>query len=124
MQWSSKPRTIPLTIFTQLTLDRIPTLFNQCSTYRGPLSAVVYMALVQPPSGDSGGGSGGGMRLHAAGGAPAPVAALSKANLARVREAAERISALHARWDAAVGIAGGALFAQCGCALFAARCDL
>ncbi|PNH12214.1 Glycosyltransferase-like protein LARGE [Tetrabaena socialis] len=65
--WTAQPRRFEFTVFTQLTLNRLPTLFNMCSSYTGPLSAAVYLALVQPDA------QGGG--------------ALSSSNEAKVAEA-------------------------------------
>ncbi|GFR51211.1 hypothetical protein Agub_g13537 [Astrephomene gubernaculifera] len=45
--WSAKPRRFDFTVFTQLTVNRLPTLFNMCTTFTGPLSAAVYVPLVQ-----------------------------------------------------------------------------
>ncbi|GAX84389.1 hypothetical protein CEUSTIGMA_g11811.t1 [Chlamydomonas eustigma] len=36
-----------LTIVTQLSFDRMPALYNQCSTYPGPMAAAVYLPLLQ-----------------------------------------------------------------------------
>ncbi|KAG1660376.1 hypothetical protein FOA52_012669 [Chlamydomonas sp. UWO 241] len=52
--WQSKraPR-FPLTVVTQLSVDRMPALFNQCHTFTGPIAAIVYLPLVEPVSGDT-----------------------------------------------------------------------
>ncbi|GLI63689.1 hypothetical protein VaNZ11_006689 [Volvox africanus] len=47
--WSSKPPRFQFTIFTQLTVNRLPTLFNMCTTYTGPMSAAIFLSLVQQP---------------------------------------------------------------------------
>ncbi|KAG2486289.1 hypothetical protein HYH03_014994 [Edaphochlamys debaryana] len=60
--WSAKPPRFAFTVFTQLTLNRLPTLYNMCTTYTGPLSAAVFVPLVQTqpyPASTSGSGSGG-----------------------------------------------------------------
>lgn len=44
---SARPARFQFSVLTQLTIDRIPALFNQCTTYRGPLSAAVYLAIVE-----------------------------------------------------------------------------
>mmetsp|Transcript_21809 Transcript_21809/g.37226 ORF Transcript_21809/g.37226 Transcript_21809/m.37226 type:complete len:431 (-) Transcript_21809:13-1305(-) len=46
--WSKRPRRFDVTVVTQLSIDRIPALFNQCTTYLGPMSAAVYLPLVHP----------------------------------------------------------------------------
>ncbi|KAG2444235.1 hypothetical protein HXX76_000993 [Chlamydomonas incerta] len=46
--WSGRPPRFQFTVFTQLTLNRLPTLFNMCASYTGPLSAAVFLAVVQP----------------------------------------------------------------------------
>ena len=78
--WSSKPRPLQLTVFTQLTIDRVNTLFNQCSTFQGPLSAAVYLALIEPDS-------------------PSGVepTALSKVSEGKVKDAVASIQRLHAK---------------------------
>jgi hypothetical protein len=45
--WSAKPRPMQFTVFTQLTIDRLQTLYNQCTTFTGPVSAAVYLSLLQ-----------------------------------------------------------------------------
>ncbi|GAX72769.1 hypothetical protein CEUSTIGMA_g225.t1 [Chlamydomonas eustigma] len=45
--WSGKHRPVPLTIITQASADRIPQLYSQCKSWRGPLSAVLYISLFQ-----------------------------------------------------------------------------
>ncbi|GIL81117.1 hypothetical protein Vretimale_12759 [Volvox reticuliferus] len=47
--WSSKPPRFQFTVFTQLTVNRLPTLFNMCTTYTGPMSAAIFVSLVQQP---------------------------------------------------------------------------
>lgn len=46
--WSNKTASIPMTIVTQLSYDRIDQLKAQCDTWGGPISAVVYLGLLQP----------------------------------------------------------------------------
>ncbi|GLC50652.1 hypothetical protein PLESTB_000403600 [Pleodorina starrii] len=43
--WSVKAAGIPVTLVTQLTGERLDQLRAQCSTWRGPLAAVVYLPL-------------------------------------------------------------------------------
>lgn len=43
--WSSKPRKIDLTVATGLTPTRLPQLEAQCLSWRGPLSAAIYLVL-------------------------------------------------------------------------------
>ena len=45
--WSAKQRVVPLTLITQATVDRLPQLYSQCKSWRGPLSAVLYLGLYQ-----------------------------------------------------------------------------
>lgn len=45
--WSRKPSKLELTIFTTLTVDRLPQLREQCASYEGPLSAAVFLAITQ-----------------------------------------------------------------------------
>lgn len=46
--WSAKPRGgLALTVFTQLSVDRLSSLEAQCASFEGPLSAAVYISLVQ-----------------------------------------------------------------------------
>lgn len=49
--WTTKQRRVPLTVVTQSTVDRIPQLYSQCKSWRGPVSVVLYQALVQPTPG-------------------------------------------------------------------------
>ncbi|GLI63512.1 hypothetical protein VaNZ11_006497 [Volvox africanus] len=44
--WSSRRNSIPLTIFTMMSLDRLSMLESQCRGYIGPISAAVYIPLV------------------------------------------------------------------------------
>lgn len=53
--WSSKPAALPLTVYTMLSHDRLSMLQDQCESYRGPLSAAVYVSMIQQ----------GGQRLSA-----------------------------------------------------------
>lgn len=45
--WSSKQRPVPVTVITQATVDRLPQLYSQCKSWRGPLSAVLYIGFYQ-----------------------------------------------------------------------------
>lgn len=45
--WSEKNRSVPLTIVTQTSADRLYQLQAQCKSWQGPLSAAVYVALHQ-----------------------------------------------------------------------------
>lgn len=47
--WSKKPVRINMTVFTQLTLNRLPVLRDQCLSYKGPLSAAVHYGFIQDP---------------------------------------------------------------------------
>lgn len=73
--FSHKARPVSMTVMTQLSSDRIPTLFAQCASWQGALSAVVFLALVQE---DDNGGQ------------------LTADNEARVKHAEEMLSVLHA----------------------------
>ena len=57
----------------QLSDDRLAALFAQCASYEGPISAVVYVALVQLEAGQE----------------------LSAHNYARVKHVEEMIADLH-----------------------------
>jgi len=43
--WSSKPRNVDLTVATGLTPTRLGQLEAQCLTWKGPLSAAVYLVM-------------------------------------------------------------------------------
>ncbi len=45
--WSAKQRPVSVTVITQATVDRLPQLFFQCKSWRGPLSAVLFLGLLQ-----------------------------------------------------------------------------
>ncbi|MEW5309976.1 MAG: hypothetical protein WDW38_001814 [Sanguina aurantia] len=45
--WSDQPSTTPVTVVTQASLDRLPQLHAQCQSWEGPLSAVVYLGILQ-----------------------------------------------------------------------------
>lgn len=45
--WSSKVMSSPVTVVTQLSVDRMTQLRKQCESWNGRLSAVVYLALTQ-----------------------------------------------------------------------------
>ena len=53
---SSSP--FPVTLVTQLSLNRLPQLRAQCATWRGPLAAVVYLPLLREGGEEEGGGEG------------------------------------------------------------------
>ena len=84
--WSSKrqPR-FDFTVVTQLSFDRMPALFNQCSTFNGPISAAVYLPLVQTESSK---GERGGQQ-------PGVDTKLSPGNQERVRLEVERLTKLY-----------------------------
>lgn len=46
--WSAKQRPVPVTLITQSSVDRVPQLYSQCKSWRGPLSAVMYLGVYQP----------------------------------------------------------------------------
>lgn len=50
--WSRKPAAAPLTIVTQLSLDRVEQLFAQCKSWPGPISAVMYVAIQRKKEGE------------------------------------------------------------------------
>jgi hypothetical protein len=52
--WSEKPARVPLTVTTGLTSSRLEQLAHQCASWRGPLSAAVYLVV----KGDGKGGVG------------------------------------------------------------------
>ena len=93
--WSTRPRAFNFTVFTQLSFDRTPALFNICSVYTGPLSAAVYLPLVQGPPGGSWAVPGG-----AGAGAAPPV--LSRSNVERVRHEVARLDRLHKQLEASM----------------------
>ncbi|KXZ55213.1 hypothetical protein GPECTOR_3g356 [Gonium pectorale] len=49
--WSAKQPQLPLTIFVSATLERLDALDAQCRCYPGPLSAAVYVPLLQQQHG-------------------------------------------------------------------------
>lgn len=81
--WSSRPPRFQYTVLTQLTIDRLPALYNQCSTYTGPMSAAIYFSLVQgpPPGGQQ----------------PGQAEQLSPSNKQRVEASAERVAKFHSQ---------------------------
>lgn len=83
--WASqrKPH-FDLTVVTQLSYDRMPALFNQCSTFKGPISATVYLPLVQTTE---------GVEKLMQGSVDSK---LSLRNQERVRQEVERLGKLHA----------------------------
>mmetsp|Transcript_521 Transcript_521/g.1388 ORF Transcript_521/g.1388 Transcript_521/m.1388 type:complete len:455 (-) Transcript_521:411-1775(-) len=46
--WSEHAAKLPVTLVTQLSVDRIPALKAQCAAWAGPLAAVVYQPLHNP----------------------------------------------------------------------------
>lgn len=44
--WSSYPPKLPVALVTQLSIDRLPALEDQCKAWAGPLAAVVYVPLL------------------------------------------------------------------------------
>jgi hypothetical protein len=46
--WSSKKPAVELTVVTGLNTKRLHQLESQCRSYRGPLSAAVYVVLHNP----------------------------------------------------------------------------
>ncbi|GAX83397.1 hypothetical protein CEUSTIGMA_g10822.t1 [Chlamydomonas eustigma] len=45
--WSAKPQQIPLTVVTQLSVNRLTQLWAQCKSWPGPLSAAVHLSIQQ-----------------------------------------------------------------------------
>lgn len=45
--WSAHQRPVPVTLTTQASLDRLTQLYTQCKSWKGPLSAVVFIGLEQ-----------------------------------------------------------------------------
>ncbi|EFJ43666.1 hypothetical protein VOLCADRAFT_96251 [Volvox carteri f. nagariensis] len=104
--WSSKEPRFQFTVFTQLTINRLPTLFNMCTTFTGPLSAAVFVALVQQPDVPShrqrlntGGPAGGGDEQAAAATSRVVVDQLSAPNAAALQEAVQLVQSFHDRVD-------------------------
>lgn len=48
--WSSKPTVIPVTLVTQLSVERLDQLKAQCAVWQGPLAAALYVPLHNPSS--------------------------------------------------------------------------
>lgn len=57
---SSAPAAAPLTIVTQLSVTRLSQLRAQCRSWNGPLSAAVYLPLLQTELGEADGPTDGG----------------------------------------------------------------
>lgn len=72
--WSTQPAALNLSIFTQLTVDRLDMLQAQCTSFQGPLSAAIHLALVQQATGS-----------------------LTEGNVERVKNAAAVVEAFHAK---------------------------
>ncbi|PNW87946.1 hypothetical protein CHLRE_01g008051v5 [Chlamydomonas reinhardtii] len=83
IHWSARPPRFQFTVFTQLTLNRLPTLFNMCSSYTGPLSAAVFLAVVQPLDARGRGSE-----------------ALSEASRGKVEAAAAEVAEFHTKVEA------------------------
>ncbi|MCX6117281.1 MAG: hypothetical protein NT027_07050, partial [Proteobacteria bacterium] len=49
--WSGKSSTVPVTVVTQASVDRLGQLAAQCRSWGGPLSAAVYLPLYQQSAG-------------------------------------------------------------------------
>lgn len=49
--WSERPSTVPVTVITQASGDRLGQLEAQCRSWGGPLSAAIYLPLYQPSAG-------------------------------------------------------------------------
>lgn len=73
--YSARPPQLNLTIFTSLTLDRLPQLHAQCASYQGPLSAAVFLAVKQVYRD-----------------------ALLQVNAAKVQRAVRAVEAMHAKY--------------------------
>eukprot|EP00798_Chlamydomonas_sp_ICE-L_P015620 gene15620-21724_t len=50
--WSKLPSSIPVTLVTQLSGDRIPQLKAQCNVWLGPIAATMYVPLLSPAGTD------------------------------------------------------------------------
>ena len=46
--WSAKPPAVALTLVTQLSANRAAQLLHQCSSWPGPISAAMYIAIPAP----------------------------------------------------------------------------
>ncbi|PNH12726.1 Glycosyltransferase-like protein LARGE [Tetrabaena socialis] len=46
--WSARPAGIPVTLVTQLSVERLPQLRAQCALWNGPLAAALYLPLLAP----------------------------------------------------------------------------
>lgn len=49
--WSAKKRPVDVTLITQASVDRLPQLYSQCRSWRGPLSAVLFLGVLQQDGG-------------------------------------------------------------------------
>ena len=49
---AGQTRSFPVTLVTQLSVNRLPQLQAQCTTWRGPLAAVVYLSVIEEQAGE------------------------------------------------------------------------
>lgn len=92
--WPSKSGpSFDLTVVTQLSFDRMPALFNQCSTFTGPISAAVYLPLIQQTAEEV--QLSNRKPLQKSGGGNDMNHGLSSANQERVRQEVKRLGDLH-----------------------------
>lgn len=71
--WSNKSARLNMTVFTTLTVDRLAQLKVQCLSFKGPLSASVFLGLIQDNKTE-----------------------LASHNVAKVKDAVMAVDALHA----------------------------
>lgn len=48
--WSPRARSIPVTIITHASIDRLPQLLAQCRSWAGPISVVLYTNIILSPT--------------------------------------------------------------------------
>eukprot|EP00798_Chlamydomonas_sp_ICE-L_P016344 gene16344-22539_t len=97
--WTPRSPKFEFTVITQLSLDRIP-----CSTYKGPVSAAVFLAVTQAP-----------VKMQNTN-EPFLLRSLSEFNKERIRRAVEELDAFHARYAARQMTSGAQ--SSCGWAAF------